>query len=57
MERREQLSVPINPDLRKQIEQVARCEERTVAQQVRRWIADGLAAARASGQHREGMAA
>jgi hypothetical protein len=40
--------VPLDPALRKEIEQFARCEERTVAQQVRRWIADGLAAARAA---------
>jgi hypothetical protein len=46
MERREQISVPLDPALRKEIEHVAQREERTIAQQVRRWIADGLAAAR-----------
>jgi hypothetical protein len=53
MERREQISVPIPSALRQQIEDVARREERSVAQQVRRWIADGLAAARAVEQHRQ----
>ena len=50
MEQREQLSIPIDPALREQVEHVARREERTVAQQVRRWIADGLARA-AEQQH------
>jgi hypothetical protein len=53
MERREQISVPLDPALRKEIEDVARREERSVAQQVRKWIADGVAAARAAEQHRE----
>ena len=48
MERREQISVPLDPALRQEIEHIARREERTVAGQVRRWIADGLAAARAA---------
>lgn len=50
MERREQISVPLDPALRREIEQVARREERTIAQQVRRWISDGLAAARGAQQ-------
>jgi hypothetical protein len=53
MERREQISVPLDPALRKKIEAVAKSEERSVAQQVRRWIAEGL---RAAEQHR-GIAA
>ena len=53
MERREQISVPLDPAVRQEIEHVARREERSVAQQVRRWIADGLAAARAAEQHRQ----
>lgn len=54
---REQISVPLDPALRKEIEHVARREERTMAQQVRRWIADGLAASRAAEQHQAGIAA
>lgn len=50
MERREQISVPVDPAVRQEIEHIARREERTTAQQVRKWIADGLAAARAAGQ-------
>jgi hypothetical protein len=50
MERREQISVPINPGLREEIERVAAAEERSVAQQVRKWIAEGL---RAAEQHRQ----
>jgi hypothetical protein len=57
MERRDQISIPLlDPAMRQEIEHIARREERTVAQQVRRWIADGLAAARAAGQG-EGIAA
>jgi hypothetical protein len=46
MAEREQLSVPIEPALREEIAHVARREERTVAGQVRLWIAEGLAAER-----------
>ena len=38
--RREQLSVPVNPELRTLVEQAAAREDRTVANWVRRIIAD-----------------
>jgi hypothetical protein len=44
MEKREQISVPLDPALRREIERVAAAEERSVAGQIRRWIADGLRA-------------
>lgn len=50
---REQISVPLDPALREQIESVARRQERTTAQQVRKWIAEGLARA---AEHREAAA-
>jgi hypothetical protein len=42
-ERREQISVPVDPDLRASIERIAEAEHRTVAGQIRHWIAAGLA--------------
>lgn len=50
MERREQISVPLDPALRREIEDVAQREQRTTAGQVRKWIVDGLTAARAAEQ-------
>lgn len=44
---REQISVPLPPEVRRAVEHVARREDRTVAAQVRHWISEGLAAARA----------
>jgi hypothetical protein len=41
-ERREQISVPINRELRQAIERVAEAQHRTVAGQIRHWIASGL---------------
>jgi hypothetical protein len=43
-ERRDQISVPIDAELRREIERVAAVEHRTVAGQIRHWIANGLAA-------------
>jgi hypothetical protein len=45
-ERRDQVSVPIDADLRRAVEQAAAAEHRTVAGQIRHWIANGLAAQR-----------
>lgn len=42
-ERREQISVPVDPDLRAAIERAAEAEHRTVAGQIRHWIAAALA--------------
>jgi len=42
-ERREQVSVPIDADLRRAIERAAAEEHRSVAGQIRHWIANGLA--------------
>jgi hypothetical protein len=39
---REQISVPLDPAVRGAIERVARREDRTVAAQVRDWIAAAL---------------
>lgn len=46
--KQEQISVPIDPALRQEIERVAQQQERSTAQQVRYWIAAGLAASRAA---------
>jgi hypothetical protein len=43
-ERREQITVPLGADLRRQVERVAAAEHRTVAGQIRHFIAYGLAA-------------
>lgn len=42
-ERREQISVPVDPDLRAKIERAAEVEHRTVAGQIRHWIIAALA--------------
>jgi hypothetical protein len=42
-ERREQISVPVDSDLRAAIERAAEAEHRSVAGQIRHWIANGLA--------------
>ncbi len=42
-DRREQISVPIDPDLRAAVERAAEAEHRTVAGQIRHWIAAALA--------------
>ena len=48
---REQITVPVDRELRVAIEQAAEAEHRTVAGQIRHWIANGLAAqAPAQGQ-------
>jgi hypothetical protein len=41
-ERRDQISVPIDPQLRDAIKRAAEAEHRTVAGQIRHWIANGL---------------
>jgi hypothetical protein len=41
-ERRDQLSVPVDSDLRAAVERVAKREDRTLAAQVRVWIVAGL---------------
>jgi hypothetical protein len=48
-ERREQLTIPIDPNLRREIERAAAAEHRTMAGQVRHWIAYGLAAQQIEG--------
>jgi uncharacterized protein (DUF1778 family) len=47
-ERREQLSVPVDHDLRAAIERAAEAEHRTVAGQVRHWISAALASQEAA---------
>ena len=42
-DRKEQLSVPLDRRLRKAVERAAEAEHRTVAGQIRHWIALGLA--------------
>jgi hypothetical protein len=42
-ERREQISVPVDPDLRAAIERAADAEHRTMAGQIRYWIVAALA--------------
>jgi hypothetical protein len=43
-ERRKQISVPVDPDLRAAIERAAEAEHRTVAGQIRHWVMAALAA-------------
>jgi hypothetical protein len=42
MQMEDQISVPLNSELRQQIERIARDEHRTIAGQVRHWIAAAL---------------
>jgi hypothetical protein len=42
-ERRDQISVPVDTDLRAAIERAAQAEHCSVAGQIRHWIAQGLA--------------
>ena len=42
-EKREQISIPVDPALRAQLEQVARAEDRTLAAQVRHFCIKALA--------------
>jgi uncharacterized protein (DUF1778 family) len=51
---REQLSVPVSPELRQAVEQAAQAEDRTVANWVRRVVAE---AAHKSGAQEQGAAA
>jgi hypothetical protein len=44
VDREAQISVPVDRQLRAAIERVAEAEHRTVAGQIRHWIATGLAA-------------
>jgi hypothetical protein len=43
MERPDQISVPVDADMRAAVERVAKLEQRKLAEQVRYWITRGLA--------------